>query len=503
MAEFNGQAAHDEVMASAYAPPLPPTPGPPGVPPMSAPIPIPVNPEERLGGPESTPPRKVTPAYVDTNPVEASGFSDEFAPGYGYVGPSTSTDPSPNAPAGSDDWIRQIRDMAVNDPSRLQQYIALNPGLFPQVMLAIQTSPAPARPADPEQTDQLYLGLADGQGGPADEAREGVAQTGLRGWMARTFNWDLPKSGREQRQDLLAASEAVVHEILDRGEPVVIGVTSFKGGCGKTRIAVGLAKTLAHIISDVDGRRSGSVLGLDVDLHGMLQPVSIDTAEIRTDLEPLTTLCGRLAVGYSPDQIRLEHHVQEAEDGYGFIAGNHFGKAASISPEGYLAALEIARRHYPIVVVDMSQVQNTELHATVLKSLNALVMVTVPDEAEVNFLDGTRNLLSSHPGGVDAEHLIKHRVTVINHTKSRLMALLSGSSADTASVAARLKLHETGSDADNPRGADVSEVPFDWRIASRPLLKLDRLGKRTRIGLQLTAGALLDTLLSEESDTPQ
>ena len=493
MAEFNSQDAAERYLDQT-----------PMAPPSMPQMPMP-------GAADTpyVPPEPVTPGPPDVGvgPVEATpreGFDDDFAFGYGHR-PAAAAEVMP--PVGTPEWIAKVRTWRATDDPRLQQLIADHPDQFTQIMQALapgaDVPPAAPTPVD-AVTEQLAPVTDPVDDDPADDVDPMLAQQGLNGWLNRYLRMSRPKSRRETTNDLMEYAAHLIRTAIDSGQSIVIGVTSYKGGSGKTRVAVAAGKIIAEIIEDyladlesqtsVRPRWRAPVLAMDVDLHGMLQPCSVDSAEIRTDIGVMTTLCSRLANGYAPEQIDIAKYTHDAGGGYHFIAGNHFGQAASITPDGYLAALDLVKAQYPVVIVDRSQVVATELHATVLRSLDGLLMITPPDEAEANFLDGTRHLLSSRPGGVHAEHLIQQRVTVINHNKPWIF---ESRSFNSDSVAARLKLHEAGStESANPRGSDVAEVPWDWHIASERLITVDRLRPRTRIGVQLAIGALYDTILN-------
>lgn len=354
--------------------------------------------------------------------------------------------------------LDQLRQLAVTNPAEFQR-------LFGGVLPAPVPAEEPAAPA-PTPPKARVSDRAD------------VAKTGWRGWVARHLGIAMTKSARESEQDLLDLATANMSVRLS--EPIVLGVTSFKGGCGKTHISVALGKLLAEV-------RGESVLAMDVDLHGMLQSVAMSSADIQQSVGTMTTLCARL-LAY-PDQVNIADYLHHAGGGFNVIPGNTFGAEAALSPEGFIEAIELAKRHFSVIIVDMSQVQHSALYATVLQQLTGLVMVTLPDEANTNFLAGTRSLLSARTG-VGAEHLITQRVTVINNLFPPLRR------HDTNAAAERLKLHETADAATaNPRGSDIAEVPFDKQIRECDVLRLDEIGRHTRTALTLLGGALFDAVL--------
>ena len=419
------------------------------------------------------------------SPPAAPTPTDHGAYGYRAAPPPQQTAPAASTPEAiqQQQWLEHLRYLALNDPAEFQRLTGFAPA----------TAPAAPEPTNQSTLGEMFTGTDDES--PVDDERSDIATMGWRGWVARHLHIPLRKSSQEHYEDLLD----LARDYVRHGDTGVFGVTSFKGGCGKTRTAVGLAKTISQY-------RGESVLVLDVDLHGMLQTVAMDSAAIQPGIGTMTTLSGRL-VNYGPDQIDLHQYLhlamperaaQPGEPPYGavsIIPGNSFGKEAAISPEGYEAVLDLAKRHFSVIIVDMSQVQKTPLYETVIRSLDGLVMVTLPDETNNNFLAGTRQLLSSR--GMNAEHLVSQRVTVINN----LFPPARGE--DNAAAAARLKLHETADAATtNPRGSDVAEVPFDRYIREHDVLDLDRINRRTRDAYLLLAGALYDAVFDIDNREP-
>lgn len=558
MATFDSNQAFDDTMARAGLPPLLPTaeggggamPIPPIGNAMAAPDlapadtyrPAPADPFDASRG-VRIPVGAGNYGAPDTDRSHAEGF-DEVVHGYGAPPvappPTTHTAAATLPPVGSEGWVAAIRVMSITSPVQLQEYLTAHPDLFPQVAAAINpgqaAAPAPApatfpastvAPQHPTTTTQypatptfpvpqspagaeFATEVIPAQPEPAAKRAKVratdlafVAKTGWRGWLARTLNMQIAKGARELADDDMEMAAGVIRELLARDQALVIGVSSFKGGCGKTRIATMLGKVLAEILDaelsstnyQWNGRQlDGAVCAIDTDWYGLLRACSQDETRLRYDEGAnMTTLCSRAAM-YGIEQVDdISHYIQRVEPGYCFIPGNRANEPTQLVPEGYLAVLDLLRSKFAVIIVDMAQVGNTDHYKAVLGSLDGLIMVTSPDLAEVGFLDNTRNTLSSRPpAGLDAEHLIKQRITVINNYFPE-----SRSGDSHSDVAARLKLHEaSGAESENPRGSDVAEVPFDKEINSQTLVSLDRLRPATRYGIQMAAGALLDATLN-------
>lgn len=302
-----------------------------------------------------------------------------------------------------------------------------------------------------------------------------VAKTGWRGWAARTFNMPIKKGKNEERQDLLGLARGIVNTPFENS--IVIGVTSFKGGCGKTPVTVLLGGIIAEI-------RNQPVLAIDADLHGTLLGRGTDPAQWKPDSGHATLLASRLQ-SYGSEQVELGQYVHRGEGSLDVLAGNTFGKKSLLTREQYRAVLDKAREDYRIIIVDMSQVKEADLYDEVMKSLDALVMLTTPTETALVFQENMATFLRGHE--VDAK-LGLQRITMINHIYPK-------DNADIATLAEGLRLADRAPD-DPDRRVEVCELPFDRHIAQNTQIHLDQIAKGTREELILAAGALFDATLN-------
>lgn len=538
MAQLDSNESYDQALAQAGLPPLTdPPPAPSAMPlhtefvnPMASPHEAPADSYHPDQTPPAVPDRSAVRIPVgaghygepDTDQSHAEGF-DEVLHGYGAAptppmgrapqSPTGPVTPGPVGdtlpPVGTDDWVAAVRVMSITRPTDLQRYLIEQPELYPAIAAA----------TNPGGEPMISTGLtrADAESAipsPAEKPQtikprasdlDHVAQTGWRGWVARTLNVPVPKGRAELVAEDLEMAADMVRACLDRDQALVIGVSSYKGGCGKTRVSTMLAKEVAEILDQVlapegylwRGRElMGAVCAIDTDWLGMLAACSQDQALMRTDEGAnLTTLCAR-AGEYGVEQIGdLAHYIHTTDDrGYSFIPGNRRNEPTQLNCEGYPLALELLRQKFAVVVVDMAQVGNTAHYGAVLRDLDGLIMVTSPERAEVGFLDNSRQMLSSRPpNGLGADHLIKQRITLINNYKK----VRGWRKASHDDVAAKLKLHEaSGAETENPRGADVAEVPFDRQINDRALVKIADVARPTRYGVQMAAGALFDATMN-------
>lgn len=351
--------------------------------------------------------------------------------------------------------------------------IAANPDLLRQVTADPQTLALPPRRNGTADFANNQVDTVPKKTAAVD--RPDVAKTGLRGWFARTFNVAVRKSANEVRGDVLHYAREVINSPLD--QPIVIGVTSFKGGCGKTPVTVLLGGIIA-------ATRNEPVLAIDADLHGTLVGRGLDALQLKPNAGNATLLAARLH-SYGPDQVNLADYTHRGEGSLHVLPGNVYGKKALLTREQYRSVLDKAREQYRIVIVDMSQVKETDLYDEVMKSLDALVMLTTPTESAVAFQENMATFLRGHE--VESR-LGLQRITMINHIYAR-------DNADIAALAEGLRLADRAPD-DPERRVEVCELPFDKHIALNTQIHLDHIAKGTRDELVLAAGALFDAALN-------
>ncbi|WP_128644926.1 hypothetical protein [Rhodococcus sp. BS-15] len=349
----------------------------------------------------------------------------------------------------------------------------------PDLLRRITADPEPATTSATRYVAPPDARFAPRESEPAAKQRAidlpEVAKMGWRGWVARTFNMPIKKGKNEERQDLLNLARGIVNTQFE--DSIVIGVTSFKGGCGKTPVTVLLGGIIAQI-------RNQPVLAIDADLHGTLLGRGTDPAQWKPDSGHATLLASRLQ-SYGSEQVDLEQYVHRGEGSLDVLSGNTFGKKSLLTREQYRAVLDKARQDYRIIIVDMSQVKEADLYDEVMKSLDALVMLTTPTETALVFQENMATFLRGHD--VDAK-LGLQRITMINHIYPK-------DNADIATLAEGLRLADRAPD-DPDRRVEVCELPFDRHIAQNTQIHLDRIAQGTREELILAAGALFDATLN-------
>lgn len=470
MAEFDSEKGYEEFLRSENR--LSPGGQTPATPP-------PPTPESQT--PPSPAPSAPQSEWVSGTPDEEPEHED-FSAGYGAPPPPR---PQHSASTPSDDSVilEQLRQAMAQDPDVLRR-------LLGETQQPHGQSLPPGRPYIPESGPHdlqhhpgtphpaADAGYAPEPAKPRASDRDDVAQTGWRGWVARTLNIAVPKSSAEQLDDVVSYAHSLVQQPLDA--PLIIGVTSFKGGVGKSPFAVALGKKIAEI-------RNQPVVALDADLYGTLlvRTAAADyRARLTSDLGTMTLLASRLRA-YGADQVSdVGAYAHPGGSEFYAIPGNRIGHESELTAQGYQEVIAKVSQFYQVIIVDMAQVSKSDLFVTIMKSLTALVMITPPNEVTASFLENTAGLLKQH--GI--EDLGRRRITVINNNKNL-------SSADPATLTAGLKLNDSET--------EVAEIPFDKHIAEDDTIDLDSLSKDTQVSLALAAGALFDAALAPDPSTTQ
>ncbi|ATI36334.1 hypothetical protein CPI83_29475 (plasmid) [Rhodococcus sp. H-CA8f] len=360
-----------------------------------------------------------------------------------------------------------VAQPAVAPPSitaeQLQALLAENPGLLAQIGAtttasadATRATPAAAAPANAVAEPEVDTALAS-----ADLAKEG-----WRAWLVK-LGLPVRKGATERFNDLMDYAHEVIRR--DLGKPIVIGVTSYRGSCGKTSATVVLSRLLAEI-------RDESVIALDTDLHGTLLSRAFGVNESGGDRQIMMTLSSVLRGGGA----EISSKVWDGGDGFVFVPGSRTNKANTVTPNDYYAILDAARQMYRFVFVDMSALMDSELYNTVLRSLDGLVMMAPTVEDGVQTLYETQSDL--HQRGVG--NLNNHRITVLNNTNPARTAV------DTAEFARGLKHRDK---------RDVVEIRYDKHLSQSTVIDIAHLSQPTTTDFTLALATLIDTFDDRET----
>lgn len=332
------------------------------------------------------------------------------------------------------------------DIDRLRQVLADHPDL----LTAADTDTPEAAPADDENEQRRRSG----------RAQSDLATRGWRSWLVK-LGIPMRKGAAERFAYALETAHTEIR--CDLATPLVLGVTSYRGSCGKTSATVLLARLLAEI-------RGHDVLALDTDLHGSLLTRSVgEEHPSRSQGTTMPELAERLRTGAD-----LRALVRDGGDGYAFVPGSHTFRANTVNPDGYRMIVAAARQVYPIVLVDMAQLSSAPLYQEVLGSLDALVMMSPTAEDGVGYLYRTQSELQHR----SVDTLNAHRITALNNVSA------IRSQVDTEEFARGLKHRDK---------RDVVEIPYDRHLAAAKAIDLTQLDPSTTAALTFGLAALFDT----------
>ncbi|MFZ2173791.1 MAG: hypothetical protein WAW17_07095 [Rhodococcus sp. (in: high G+C Gram-positive bacteria)] len=360
----------------------------------------------------------------------------------------------------TDDQLSQILDGV--SVEQLRELLAKNPQLLDQAVSAASTATDTTVVADAEASIQ------DAPHTDTTLARSDLATQGWRAWLVK-LGIPLRKGGGERFCDLMDFAHAVIRR--DLGGPIVIGVTSYRGSCGKTSATVLFARLLAEI-------RGDNVIALDTDLHGtLLSRASSVVHESTSNKSTMSTLAEALRSG----GVDVTRRVWDGGGGFAFVPGSRTHKANTVTGDEYHMVVEAVRQVSSIVLVDMSALSDTALCQAALDSLDGLVMVSPTAQDSVQALYETQSDLQQRGVG----HLNRHRITMLNNT-SPVRTLV-----DTEEFARGLKHRDK---------RDVVEIPYDRHLAMSKEIDISQLSTSAKTVFVLTLAALIDTFDARKVD---
>ncbi|WP_311052539.1 MinD/ParA family ATP-binding protein [Rhodococcus qingshengii] len=292
-------------------------------------------------------------------------------------------------------------------------------------------------------------------------ARADLATAGWRAWFVK-FGVPLRKGAGERHSDLMEWAHTVIRRELNGS--VVIGVTSYRGSCGKTSMTVMLGRLLAEI-------RGENIVALDTDLYGTLMSRALGTNH-ESGSNGLTM--SGLANHLQSTGVDVSRKTWDGGGGFSFVPGSRTHKANTVTAEEYRRVVEAVRGVNSIVLVDMAALNQTELYQAVLESLDGLVMMSPTSVDAVDTLYETQADLDRR----HVAHLNQHRITILNNTTSTPTAV------DIEEFARGLKHRDS---------QHVVDMPFDRHLSKSKAIDVGQLTTTTRTDLTLTLAALIDT----------
>lgn len=356
------------------------------------------------------------------------------APNYpGYTGPEYSGAPQAVRMPAPNNYDQS--HAAPPRPAGQQQPNYGNPDMAVSQQQPAQ-SPLPAPPPPPnlssEKTDHAFV--------LESRRKEGPSQ-GWRGALNR-IHIPIRKSAAEQAYD---QDIATINRTFRYSK--TIGVAAFKGGVGKTTCALSLASTVA------EHRTKGEVVAVDTDDRGSL--ARRVHGEQTSDIQ-------RFA--YDPDlrtPNEVKSHMMSNSHRLAVLGSNQSPRANGLKPEEYIRAQEILQSTHLFVFVDMDTSAASPAYETIMRSLDALVLVTATsiDSAEAG--RSMRDWLRAR----NLHDLAAHTLVLINHQSP---------------AKPFLDLESTASYYQNNESCPVLEIPWDPHLAEASSVNLDLLDKGTR-----------------------
>lgn len=263
----------------------------------------------------------------------------------------------------------------------------------------------------------------------------------------------IEKSQKEINQDTWLRQ---IQRPIDEGK--IIGVLSFKGGVGKTTLAVSVG-TAIHI----ESRRKTAVV--DIDPNGTLK-----TRAVEKQPADVQTLADRLRNG-SRSLEAYAAKTFEKVDLYGSKENLSDGK---LSQDDVYQVLTAMREEYPVTIVDMPiySVTNDAILAAV-RVVDALIIVIPPTDESLSTIPQVGGALRA----VDAENLERRVVFAFN----RHDGYTSTDGASIDDIASGLL----------DRGFNVVEIPYDTGLRNITRFAFEDIRSSTRWQfVQLAAAAL-------------
>lgn len=358
------------------------------------------------------------PAVVDTPTPEVFALPEDDIP----------LDP------GSDNSDENLQLLASLDREKLQQLLSL-----------VENATPPPPPAPPVEEV------------PSEEAAdEPLVVTPMRGWRGMLARWGLPVS---PTQDEIEDSiwERELRTPLPH-TPVLVGSTSFKGGCGKTTAASMIATMFALYNPDK------KVILVDLDPTGNAAARAKDqqVADVQSYVDAIRN--STFAQGVDPAAF-----VTSTVAGVDILGARMDVSVPSLQEDEVQLVLQSVAQFYDFVIVDMQYFTDKDpSYSRVLDMLDAVVFLYEAKPDAVSSLSFMDTLLQNRP------KLNHKKVVVFNRTKPETQH-------------ERFTLQEVASDLIE-QDAEVVELPYvDALYWGGPLDAEDIADQKLRPFTQLAA----------------
>ncbi|MFI6361136.1 AAA family ATPase [Nocardia sp. NPDC050630] len=280
------------------------------------------------------------------------------------------------------------------------------------------------------------------------------SSTGVRGALNKV-GFRLGLSPAEQR-----AEDRRARIRTQLNTPYQIAVISVKGGVGRTTTAATLGSTFAALRPDrVVAIDANPDFG-DLPTRTAPHPYGLTLRDLAqaSNLEAFSTVQSFMSINSADLATIASPWTIEANE--------------ALSGHEYATAVEVLRRHFNLLLVDCGTGVLDSVTLSVLKTSDAVVVVTPPTVGGVKGAVATLNWLSSH----GMQHLIAKSVVSIVHQQP---------SKPVVDVAAIEKLFATGQ-------RPTCILPFDDHLAEGGEIDLRLVDKETLLAFEELAAGLAD-----------
>ena len=188
-------------------------------------------------------------------------------------------------------------------------------------------------------------------------------------------------------------------KILEKNisRPAVIGLTSFKGGCGKTTISAVVA--------------------------AVLQRARVDDRIIVVDFDPSGNLANRAKTKQSSDIQRYARALERGNsdprpftittaDGVDMIGSRMDPQEPELTVHDVVRVVEALQEYYDLIVVDMPIMSSSTSYQAMLLMLDAMGFVFEAKEDALDTVDNVENILK----GNSSDYLLDKTALLFNHT---------------------------------------------------------------------------------------
>lgn len=329
----------------------------------------------------------------------------------------------------------------------------------------------PTRPPAPEDyghpAQEVRFGPSSRRAGFSDpggdrsftlqnQRREGPQQ----GWRGALHRMHVPV-GKGQNEIDFDLDIARINKVIRY--PKVIGFASPKGGVGKTVSAMAVASTIAA------HRQKGEVVAVDTDHNGSL------ARRVRGD--QISSIKRFVEDGNLHSTNDVKAHMQSNHHRLSVLGSSREPLESPLTADEYLDALQILQTGHLFTIVDMDTSAATPAYETIMRSLDALVVVTATSldsaEASQDMMDWIR--------ARGLTELSTRTVVLINHQSP---------------AKPHLDLDATVSHFRNTEAHEVREIHWDEHLAEAGPINLDLLNKATKRAFVSVAALLVDSLPS-------